>query len=154
MFSVNMISMKKSCLIILISLLYSCQTSIDDNSSSFERVFAQSYIDIKIELRGCFHHAEEYFSAQKRDDGYLIKSKRTGRSHLISKLKMDSLKAFLKPRIGKDVNGGCSSSQYIRIGLPIDSIEYRHSYCMGTEARTINNLLNYRELIEEEMYYE
>ncbi len=154
MIIVKVMYMKKLYIITLLALLYSCQSSIDSDNNSLERVFAQSYFDIRIENRGCFHHNITYLSAQKKEEGYLIKDKTTGRSHIISKDKIDSLKTFLKPRIGKNVNGGCSSSQFIRIGLPIDSIEYKHSYCMGVEARTMNNLLNYRELIGEEMYYE
>ena len=109
-----------------------------------------SDFDIEIQNWGCFGGSEDYFTVKKKNNEYLLKSNKTGKSHLITKVKMDSLKNYLKVKIGKDEYGGCTSSEYIRIGSFFNSIDYRHSFCSGNEATMINDLLNYYELISEE----
>ncbi|WP_196888276.1 hypothetical protein [Aureivirga sp. CE67] len=59
------------------------------------------------------------------------------------------MKSYLKTKIGKDDYGGCTSSEYIRIGSLFNSVDYEHSHCSGIEATMINDLLNYYELISE-----
>lgn len=126
--------MKKLFLIILITLIYSCQPRIKNDTETFEKVFSMRSFDIEIQNGGCFGGSEEYFTVRKKDNTYLIKSKRTGRSNLVSQVKMDSLKVYLKSKIGKKEYGGCTSSEYIRIGSHFNSIDYRHSFCSGIEA--------------------
>lgn len=134
-------------LILLILLSFSCEPRIKNDTETLDKVFAMSDFDIEIQTSGCFHGSEEFFSVHKKDDGFLLKSKKTNRSHLITK--MDSLKDFLKTKIGKETSGGCTSSQYIRIGSTFNSIDYAHRQCSGIEATLINDLLNYRELTSE-----
>ena len=142
--------MKKLFLIILIALIYSCEPRIKNDVETFEKVFSMSDFDIEIQNWGCFGGSEEYFAVNKKDNEYILKSKRTGKSHLVSQVKMDSLKNYLKSKIGKEEYGGCTSSEYIRIGTHFNSIDYQHSFCSGIEATMINDLLNYYELISEE----
>lgn len=142
--------MRKLVLILLITLNYSCEPRITNDPETLEKVFAMSSFDIEIKSYGCFHGSEEKFSVNKKNDGFLLKSKRTNKSHLVLKSKMDSLKGFLKDRIGKETSGGCTLSEYLRIGTVLNSIDYEHRHCSGIEATIINDLLNYRELIYEE----
>lgn len=106
-----------------------------------------SNFDIEIQSWGCFGVSEEHFSVDLKNNGYLLRSKSTGKSHLLAKTKMDSLKAFLKTKIGKEDYGGCTTITYIRIGSLFNSIDYKHSHCSGIEATMITNLLNYTKLI-------
>ncbi len=105
--------------------------------------------DIEIQNWGCFGGSEEYFTVRIKDNKYHLTSKRTGKSHLVLQVKMDSLKNYLKSKIGKKEYGGCTSSQYIRIGTLFNSVDYQHSFCSGIESTIINDLLNYYELISE-----
>ena len=139
--------MKKLFLIISIGLIYSCLPGIKNNPETLEKVFSMS--DFDIQNWGCFGGSEEYFSVSRKNDEYLLKSKRTGRSHWVPNVKMDSLKDYLKTKIGKEDYGGCTSSEYIRIGSLFNSIDYKHSFCSGVEATMINDLLNYHDLIHE-----
>jgi hypothetical protein len=141
--------MRKLLLIILIALNYSCEPKVKNDSETLEKVFAMSNFDIEIRTSGCFHGSEDYFTVDKENDGYILKSKKTNKSHLISYAKMDSLKDFLKNKIGKEITGGCTSSEYIRIGTIFNSIDYAHRHCSGIEGTILKDLLNYRELLEE-----
>lgn len=141
--------MKKLTLLLILGIIYSCQPRIKNDSETLEKVFGMSDFDIEIQNWGCFGGSEEHFHVTLRNDGYLLKSKRTGKSHLVSKIKMDSLKNYLKTKIGKKDHGGCTSSEYIRIGSLFNSVDYRHNYCSGIEATMIDDLLNYYELISE-----
>ncbi|WP_132065950.1 hypothetical protein [Aquimarina spinulae] len=141
--------MKKLILILIIGLIYSCKPRIKNNPETLEKVFAMSDFDIEIQNWGCFGGSEEHFNVTVKNNGFLLKSKRTGKSHLVSKIKMDSLKNYLKTKIGKENYGGCTSSEYIRIGSLFNSVDYQHSYCSGIEATMINDLLNYYELISK-----
>ena len=109
-----------------------------------------SNFDIEIRTSGCFHGSQEYFSVDKKKNGYLLKSKRTGKSHLVEIKKIDALKNYLKMKIGKEDFGGCTSSEYIRIGTLFNSIDYEHNHCSGIEATMINDLLNYYELVSDD----
>ena len=142
--------MKKLILIILtVGLISSCEPRIENNSETLDKVFAMSDFDIEIQNWGCFGGSEEHFTVELKNDGYLLESKRTGKSHLVAKIKMDSLKSYLKTKIGKEDYGGCTSSEYIRIGSLFNSVDYEHSHCSGIEATMINDLLNHYELISE-----
>ncbi|KAB1158820.1 hypothetical protein F7018_06860 [Tenacibaculum aiptasiae] len=142
--------MKKLILILLtVGLILSCKPRIENNSKTLDKVFAMSSFDIEIHNWGCFSQSKEHFTVELKNEGYLLQSKRTGKSHLVSKIKMDSLKNFLKTRIGKEDYGGCTSSEYIRLGSIFNSVDYEHSHCSGIEATMINDLLNYYELISE-----
>ncbi|MCE7992942.1 MAG: hypothetical protein HEP71_13215 [Roseivirga sp.] len=114
-----------------------------------DKVFAKSAFDIEIQQWGCFGGSKEHFELTLEDDRYLLKSKSTGKSHLVSKTKIDSLKVYLKTRIGTKSNGGCTSSEYLRVGTLLHSVDYEHNYCDGMEATILNDLLNYHELIFE-----
>jgi hypothetical protein len=56
----------------------------------------------------CFGVSNEHFVVSKREADYLLKSERTGRSHSVSKTKMNSLKSYLETKIGKKGSGGCT----------------------------------------------
>ncbi|WMJ73750.1 hypothetical protein RCC89_11340 [Cytophagaceae bacterium ABcell3] len=142
--------MKKLFLIILLAFLYSCEPRIKNDTETFEKVFSMSEFDIEIQNWGCFGGTADYFTVKKKNNEYILKSKETGKSHLISQAKMDSLKNYLEAKIGKDEYGGCTSSEYIRVGSFFYSVDYHHSFCSGIEATMINNLLNYRKLISKE----
>ncbi|CAL2103843.1 conserved hypothetical protein [Tenacibaculum sp. 190130A14a] len=131
---------------IAVILFYSCQPRIKNNTETLEKVFNMTSFQIEIKNWGCFHNSEEHFIVTLKSDEYLLKSKKTGESHMVSKVNMDSLKNYLKAKIGKEDYGGCSSSEYIRIGSLFNSIDYEHSHCSGIEATIINDLLNYSEL--------
>ncbi|MGD1841052.1 MAG: hypothetical protein ACFB0B_09170 [Thermonemataceae bacterium] len=142
--------MKKLILALLIvGLISSCEPRIENNSETLDKVFAMSNFDIEIQNWGCFGGSEEHFTVQLKNDGYLLQSKRTGKSHLLTKNKMDSLKNYLKTKIGKEDYGGCTSSEYIRLGSVFNSVDYEHNHCGGIEATRINDLLNYHELISD-----
>lgn len=144
------IHMKKLVLIILIAgISSSCEPRIDNTPETFDKVFAMTDFDIEIQNWGCFGGSVEHFTVELKNDGYLLLSERTGKSHIVSKIKMDSLKRYLKTKIGKKDYGGCTSSQYIRMGSLFNSVDYEHSYCSGIEATIIDDLLNYYELISE-----
>ncbi|MFI2742737.1 hypothetical protein ACG2LH_08360 [Zhouia sp. PK063] len=130
-------------------LISSCEPRIENNSETLEKVFAMSDFDIEIHNWGCFHRSEEHFTVELKSDGYLLESKRTGKSYIVTKTKMNSLKSYLKTKIGKKDYGGCTSSEYIRIGSLFNSVDYEHSHCSGIVATMINDLLNYYELISE-----
>ncbi|MGB3591919.1 MAG: hypothetical protein WBA16_09585 [Nonlabens sp.] len=141
--------MKKLFLLLLIALIYSCKPRIKNDVETFEKVFSMTNFDIEIQNWGCFGGSEEYFTVHKTNNEYLIKSKRTGKSHLVSQVKMNTLKDYLRSKIGKEEYGGCTSSEYIRIGSHFDSIDYQHRFCSGVNATIINDLLNYHELISK-----
>lgn len=141
--------MRKLILFICIVISYSCEPRIKNDSETLEKVFSMSNFDIEIRTSGCFHGSEEYFSVNKNKDGFLLKSKKTNKSHLVTITEMDSLKDFLKNKIGKEISGGCTSSEYIRIGTTFNSVDFKHRHCSGIEATIINDLLNYYELISE-----
>jgi len=136
-------------IILTIVLISSCQPRIENNPETLEIVFAMSDFDIEIQNWGCIGKSEENFVVELKNDGYLLKSKRTGKSHLVKKIKMDSLKNYLKTKIGKKDYGGCTSSEYVRIGSILNSVDFEHSHCSGIEATAINDILNYYELISK-----
>jgi len=140
--------MKKLILLLLISVLYSCQPRIDNNPETLEKVFAMSKFDIVIYSSGCFGGSRYKFSLAKQKDGYLLKSKTTGDSHLVSQSNMTELKQYLATKIGKDEYGGCTSKEYIWLGSFFHSVDYSHTYCGGKEATIFNELLNYKKLLE------
>lgn len=84
--------MKKLLLIILIASIYSCEPRINNDAETFEKVFSMSDFDIEIQNWGCFGGSKNYFTVKKKNNEYLLKSNKTGKSHLITKVKMDSLK--------------------------------------------------------------
>lgn len=142
--------MKKLIPILLaVGLISSCEPRIENNPETLDKVFAMSDFDIEIQTWGCFGGSEENFTVELKNDGYLLQSKRTGKSHLVEKFKMDSLKNYLKTKIGKEDYGGCTYSEYIRLGSQFNSVDYKHNHCSGIEATMINDLLNYYELISE-----
>ncbi len=141
--------MKKLFLILVLELICSCQPRIENNSETLEKVFAMSDFDIKIQHWGCLGGSEEDFDVTLKNNGFLLESKKTGKNHLVSKIKMDSLKNYLKTKIGKEDYGGCTGHEYIRIGTVFNSIDYEHSHCDGTESTIINDLLGYHDLISE-----
>ena len=136
-------------LILIIGLIFSCQPKIDNNPKTLEIIFAKSDFEIEIRNRGCFGGSEESFDVTLKNNGFLLKSKKTGKSRLVSKIKMDSLKKYLKTKIGKEDYGGCTGHEYIRVGTFFNSVDYEHSHCSGIEATMINDLLNYYDLISE-----
>ncbi|MBO0593970.1 hypothetical protein I2486_21430 [Cellulophaga sp. E16_2] len=106
--------------------------------------------DIEVQNEGCFGGSTDLFSVVKKENGfYYLKSNKTKKGHLVSGIKMNSLKNFLKTRIGKNEYGGCTVRQYIRIGSRFNSIDYENSFCSGIEATIINDLLNYYSLISD-----
>lgn len=137
-------------LALLITLLYSCQPRIKNDLKTLDKVFNMTEFDIEIIDHSCLTGSnKEYFSVKKIDSGFIIKSNKTSKSHFVQQVKMDTLKKFLKAKIDKEISGGCTSGQYIRIGTWINSIDYEHRHCGSKEARIINDLLNYYELINE-----
>jgi hypothetical protein len=141
--------MKKLILILSIVSFYACKPIIKNNVRTLEKVFAMTEFEMEIQNWGCFGGSSELFSVKKENKNFLLKSLRTGKSHLVANDKMDSLKNYLKPRIGKEGNGGCTSSQHIRVGSFFNSVYYEHTHCSGMEATIINDLLNYRNLVLE-----
>lgn len=77
-------------------LNYSCESIVKNDFNTLEKVFAMSDFDIEIIISGCFNESEYYFTVNKEHDGYILKSNKTKKSHLISYAKMDSLKDLLK----------------------------------------------------------
>ncbi len=137
-------------LILLIAVLFSCKPRIKNDSETLKKVFSMSDFNIEILNQGCLTGTSiDYFSVKKKDNGFILKSNKTSRSHFVSQINMDSLKNYLKTKIGKEVSGGCTSSEYIRIGTLFNSVDYEHRHCSGIEATIINDLLNYYELIYE-----
>ena len=140
--------MKKLLLLTLIAFLVNaCQPRIVNTSENLNQIFAMSEFDIEIQNWGCFGGGIEHFQVELENDGYIIKSKSTGKSQLISKIKIDSLKNYLKTKIGMNEYGGCTTNEYIRVGTFWNSVDYRHSFCSGIESTMINDLLNYYTLV-------
>lgn len=139
---------KKIILILLtFGFISSCSPRVENDLNTLDKIFAMSDFDIEIQHWGCFGRNKEHFTVKLNSNGYLLLSKRTGKSHLVTKIKMDSLKNYLKTKIGKEDYGGCTSSEYIRLGTLFNSVDYEHSHCNGIEATIINDLLNYCKLI-------
>lgn len=130
-------------------MMYSCQPQprINNDIETLEKVFSRSNFDIEIQHWGCFGGNSELFNVSKRENGYLLKSVRTRKGHLVSQNQIDSLKGYLRMKIGRGDEGGCTSSEYIRVGTMFNSVNYNHSHCSGIEAIMIQNLLNYEDLL-------
>ena len=138
---------KRIIALLLVSfLIYSCKPRIKNDTATLEEVFQLSKLDVVIHVKGCFSNDKEYFILSKKGVDYILKSKKTNRSHPIPKFKIDSLKNYLKNNISKNDWGGCSISEYIRIGSFFNSIDYEDSSCNGVIA----NLLDYDNLIKEQ----
>lgn len=135
-------------------VLTSCQPRIKNDIKTVDGIFKMSSFEIEIIHLGCFHYSKELLDISKTETTYLIKSRRTGKSNMLPQVKIDSLKEHLYTRIGKENYGGCTSGQYVRVGTFFSSVEYEHNYCTGLEAKMLNNLLNYYELINDEIKIE
>ncbi|GEM_PF-2275542 len=144
-----MVFMKRWVLILPLILSYSYQPRISNDLETLDKVFAKPEFDIEIQHRGCFGGSEDHFNITLTDNGYLLKYKKTGKSHLVSKKNIDSLKAYLKGRIGRTDNGFCTTSEYIRVGTFRNSVDYKHSHCPDRANDILNNILDYHALILE-----
>ena len=140
--------MKTFYLLLLIALNYSCEPRIINNAKNIENVFNRNNFEIEIQNWGCLGGRADYFTVIKKKNAFILKSKSTEKSHPVSKVKMDSLEMFLKSKIGKDEDGGCTAIKYIRVGTYFNSVDYQHNFCSGIESTILNDLLNYRELTE------
>lgn len=138
--------MKRLILGLSLVLLYSCEPEIKNDAETLEKIFSMSDFEIEIRHSGCFGDSKEHFSVVKKEEGFLLTSESSGKSHLIPKAKIDSLKNYLKPRIGKEDFGGCTTSEYIRVGTHFSAIDYQHSFCTGFASTIINDLLKYQDL--------
>ena len=141
--------MKKLTLLLCCLGLLSCTPSPVNTPETLEKVFAKDEFEIEVHQVGCFFGGTESFTLELKPNGYLLQSDRTRKSHLVEASKIDSLKNFLKPRIGQEENGYCTLSQYIRIGTFFHSVDYMHNHCSGIEATFLNDFLKYEELITD-----
>lgn len=140
-------SIKKLLFIVLIPVLIACNPIINNNEQTLDQIFARSSFDIEIQSYGCFGGDTQLLHLTKEDNGYLVEVQSTGRSHLIAADKVDSLRLYLKPRIGKKEGAGCTTYENIRIGTLFSSVDYEHNYCSGKEATFMNDLLGYHQLV-------
>tara|TARA_R110002073_G_scaffold313380_3_gene485306 strand:+ start:16589 stop:17026 length:438 start_codon:yes stop_codon:yes gene_type:complete len=142
--------MKPKFLLIILSILFlSCEPRIKNNIDTLDKVFEKSEIDMQISNWGCFGGSDELFTLKKIDKGYLLKSKRTSKSLVLTNGKRDSLYHYMKNRMGKVNEYYCTSSQYIRIGDFFNSVDYKHNDC-SEEREMLNKILGYYELIYSE----
>lgn len=66
-------------LMLTVVMSTSCKPRIDNSPETLEKVFAMPDFDIEIRSSGCFGGSEDHFVVKLEDDGYLLKSKRTGK---------------------------------------------------------------------------
>jgi len=144
--------MIKMRLLIITLLLFftACHPKIQNDVETLDKVFAMQNFDLQIINGGCFGTDEYLFKVSKTEKGYMLTSQKSEKSHLISEEKMKAFKAYLKPRIGTNAYGGCTSHFYIRVGTIFNSVEYTHSFCSGPEAFMCDSLLNYKALSVKE----
>jgi hypothetical protein len=142
--------MKNYIILLLILLINSCQIKprINNEIETLEKVFSRNKFDIEIQRWGCFGGNVELFNVSKDEKGYLLRSVRTKRSHVVFQNQIDSLKCYLKDKIGKYDEGICTYTESITIGTVFNSITYCHSRCSGIEATIIDDLLHYSDLIQ------
>ena len=144
--------MMKICLFVIALLLFftACNLRIQNDVEILDKVFTMQNFDIQIINSGCFGEDEYLFKVSKTENGYMLTSQKSEKSHLISEEKMKVFKAYLKPRIGTNAYGGCTAHFYIRVGTIFNSVEYTHSFCSGPEVFMLDSLLNYKALSVKE----
>lgn len=120
---------------------------IKNDVDTLEKIFEKSEFNFEFEYAGCFGKTMEHFTVKKSEMGYLLRSERTKKSHKVSRDKMDSLKNYLKTKIGTKDLGNCTTITNVRIGTFFNSIDYTHSNCGGSEVPRIDDFLNYSDLI-------
>ena len=138
--------MKKLTFLLFIIVGFSCDPVVDNSPENIDRVFDQSSFEIEIREYGCFTYYEEYFEVSRLNDGYKMISKTTGKSQIIPKMAMDSLKNYLKVNIGTDNQSICTFDEYIRVGSFFNSIDHHHFVCGSPNEMLLNTLLNYHQL--------
>jgi hypothetical protein len=137
--------MTKPILIFLVALLSSCEPMIKNDVDTLDEIFSNSEFNMKIESSGCFGGTEEDFTLERKSEGFVLTSESTKKSHLVPKIEMDSLKDYLKSKIGTKSLGNCTVTTYVRIGTFFNSIDFKHSYC--GKSNGVDKFLNYNDLI-------
>ena len=118
---------------------------IKNDVDTLDKIFRKSEFNMEIESTGCFGGTKEDFRLERNSKGFLLTSVSTKKSHVVPQNKMDSLKDYLKSRIGTKDLGNCTVTTYVRIGTFFNSIDFTHSDC--GESSGVDEFLNYLDLI-------
>ncbi len=140
--------MKKLFLIGTILWSMSCKPIISNDQATLDKIFQQEKFELEVQSYSCFSGPPYIFDISKEKKGYLIPSRDTKKYHVLSDVKIDSLKSFLSSRINSEQPNILMDVDYVRVGKFYFSVDYYRTDIFYDKDE-LNKLLNHYDLVQD-----